>query len=372
MESIGRLAGGVAHDFNNLMTAIIGHAEVGACELTPGHPVHAELQAIRETAERAAALTQQLLPFSRRQLVQPRTVSLNEIVATTDAMLRRLISEDIEISARLSPDLWPVRVDPDQIERVLVNLAINARDAMPHGGTLLVETANVSLDAPYVAVRPAVEPGDYAMVSVSDTGLGMTGEVMEHIFEPFFTTRRSGDGTGLGLSTCFGIVKQAGGHIWAYSEPGRGSTFKVYVPRATSPATPRRPRGRAPELPRGTETVLIAEDEAVVRRVIVRVLRELGYNVLEAENGCAAVDVARAHPGAIDLVIADVVMPGMGARELRETLLRERPDARILFMSGYTNESALRNGTVETGDDFLSKPFSPSMLARRVRETLDA
>jgi PAS domain S-box-containing protein len=372
LESIGRLAGGVAHDFNNLMTAVIGLAEIGGRDLPADHPARADFREIRETAERAAALTQQLLAFSRRQFVQPRIVDLNDVVARTDAVIRRLTGADVDVSARLSPDLWRVRADPEQVERVLLNLALNARDAMPAGGKLLIETANISLDDAYAAARPAVQPGDYVMMAVTDTGTGMTAGVMAHIFEPFFTTKGFRSGTGLGLSTCFGIVKQAGGHIWAYSEPGCGSSFKVYLPRVRVASDLPCARPLPADLPRGTETVLVADDEPGVRRVIARLLRQLGYQVLEAADGEAAAAIAHAYGSNIHLVITDVVMPGMGGRELAQAVRRINPRARTIFMSGFTANAVIEHAAVDPGCAFLPKPFSPALLAHTVRETLDA
>ena len=367
LESIGRLAGGVAHDFNNLLTVIMSHAAFAKQD-----PLNAEedLAAIGRAGARAAELTRQLLAFARRQVIEPRVVDLNALTTQIDRMLRRLIGEHVELVAELEPALWPVKVDPSQMEQVLVNLAVNARDAMPDGGTLTIETANVALDDGYVASHADVAPGDYVMLAVSDSGMGIDPALLPMIFEPFFTTKPSGEGTGLGLATCYGIVRQAGGHIWAYSEPGNGATFKVYLPRAEGVpgelVTAPTPGGV-----RGHETVLLVEDDATVRAIAVRALRSHGFKVLEAGDGVEALEVARLFAGEIHILVTDVVMPRMGGKELAARLKEERPKTRVLYASGYTRNAIVHQGVLEAGRNFLQKPYVPSTLAKKVRDVLD-
>ena len=374
MEAVGRLAGGVAHDFNNLLTVIGGNAELAAS--TPQLPpdAHRHLSEITQATERAAHLTRQLLAFSRRQALEPRVVSLNDVLSNMDKMLRRLIAENIEFTTRPAKDLWAVCVDVGQIEQVVVNLAVNARDAMPDGGRLVLETANADLDEEYARSHSDVTPGHYVMLVVSDTGVGMANEVKERIFEPFFTTKEMGKGTGLGLPTCYGIVKQSGGHIWVYSEPGKGTTFKIYLPRVEKEpgALPRR-EDTADLPPGGNETILLVEDDASVRAVASRILRDQGYTVLEAGNGEEALHVARRAPGkTIHLVLTDVVMPEMGGKELSQRLKALRPSVKVLFASGYTETAVVRNSAFEPGFALLQKPFTKIALARKVREALDS
>ena len=376
MEAVGRLAGGIAHDFNNLLTAIQGHAEVlleGVDEDSPNRP---DVEQIRRAAERAAVLTHQLLAFSRRQVLQPRVIDLNSVVREIETMLVRLIGEHIELATRLEDDLGPVRADPGQIEQVIVNLAVNARDAMPGGGRISIETRNAVLTEGDVRRHGYdVAAGDYVILTVSDTGEGMSEEVRAHIFEPFFTTKELGKGTGLGLSTVYGIVKQSGGYIRVESREGSGTAFHVYLPRlaATEASEPgaAKPRTRTTELPGGSETVLLVEDEQAVRNLVTRILRQRGYTVLEARSGQEALDISRAHDGEIDLLLTDVVMPELGGRELAERLLPDRPHTRVLFISGYTEDEMVHNGIQSTRINFLEKPFTPSDLVRKVREVLD-
>jgi two-component system, cell cycle sensor histidine kinase and response regulator CckA len=369
MEGIGRLAGGVAHDFNNLLTAITGYAELARDTLAPDDPLDGDLQAILDAANRATALTRQLLVFARKQVLEPQVLQLNELVLNLDKLLRRLIGEDIEFVTLPAPELWSVKADANQIEQILVNLAINARDAMPRGGKLTIEIANVLLDAAYVRQHMGARRGSYVMLAVSDTGVGMPPEVQARVFEPFFTTKEAGKGTGLGLATCYGIVKQHGGSIWVYSEVGHGTTFKVYLPRTTEVADDRR-TDASPAVLGGSETVLLVEDEGTVRQLATRVLRQLGYTVLEASDGVEALRVAGEHSGMIDLLLTDVVMPQLGgavlATRLRETYLR----LKVLFMSGYTDQAIVDHSLLEPGVAFLQKPFAPELLARRVREVL--
>ena len=371
MESIGRLAGGVAHDFNNLLTAILGYLDLATSSIGPEHPLQDDLREVRRAADRASALTRQLLTFARRQVVEPKVVDLNALTLNLDKMLRRLIGEDIELVTALQPRLGSVRVDPGQFEQVIVNLAVNARDAMPRGGKLTIETAGVELDEAYAASRPDVRAGRYVRLSVTDTGGGMGEEVLAHLFEPFFTTKERGRGTGLGLSTCYGIVRQAGGHIGVYSEPGVGTSFKVYLPLAEERAEGSQDDAAEEAVPRGHETVLLVEDEDQVRTLMERTLRANGYRVLTATNGEEALAASRRHEGRLHLLISDVILPLLGGPELAETLRHERPDLRVLFMSGYTEGAVFRNGVLEAGTDFLSKPFMPGDLVRRVRTVLD-
>ncbi len=372
MEAIGRLAGGVAHDFNNLLTAIMGYVGLTLYTLPLDDPVRQDIEGIQQTAERATNLTRQLLAFARKQVTHPTILNLNELILNVDKMLRRFIGEDIELVTLPAPDLGQVKADPGQLEQVLLNLAINARDAMPHGGKLTIETANVTLDDTYASHHAEVTAGQYVLLSVSDTGVGMTEEVKAHIFEPFFTTKERDKGTGLGLATCFGIVKQSGGHIWVYSEVGQGTTFKIYLPCLEDTVSPGPEQDKSDDLPRGTETVLLVEDEPSVRELAVRTLRQQGYQVLEAANGDEALRVFQEHAEeAIHLLLTDVVMPRLGGKELADRLKAMHPDIKVLFISGYTNNAIVHHGVLKPGITFLPKPFSPQMLAHKVREVLD-
>ena len=372
MEAVGQLAGGVAHDFNNILTAIVGYTDLLAAEFGPGNRHLEDLEEIRKAARRAAALTRQLLAFSRKQVLEPRVIDLNGIVQNLDKMLRSLISENIELKTQLADDIESARADPNQIEQVIMNLAINARDAMPEGGSLTIETANVTLDDDYAARHVSVVPGHYVMLAVTDTGCGMDQDTQARIFEPFFTTKPAGRGTGLGLSTVYGIVKQSGGNIWLYSEPGKGTTFKVYLPSVdespedvSKPATPASRRG-------GRETVLLVEDDEQLRRLTHRALASHGYTVLEADRGNTALDIARRHKGRIDLLLTDVVMPDTNGTKLADTLRGARPELRVLFMSGYPDGAILHNGMLEHGASYLAKPFTTEAVTRKVRDVLDA
>ena len=373
MEAVGRLAGGIAHDFNNLLTAIAGYSDLLLSDLPENDPRRESAVEIREAGRRAAGLTQQLLAFSRRQVLEPRVLDLNAVISSMEKMLRRVIGEDIELTTALDPDLWRTMADPGQIEQAIVNLAVNARDAMPRGGRLTLETANVTLDEKFAAAYATVQPGPHVMLAVSDTGVGMDAALQTRLFEPFFTTKERGKGTGLGLSTTYGIVKQSGGSIWVYSEPGLGTTFKIYLPRCEeelegvereAPPAPLSTRS-------GSETVLLVEDEAEVRRLVDRLLRMQGYAVLPAATPAEAVAAARAS-GRIDLLVTDVIMPGMNGRELANLLASECPRLRVLYMSGYTDAAIAHQGILPPGTAFLSKPFTPDALARKVREVLDA
>jgi signal transduction histidine kinase/ActR/RegA family two-component response regulator len=371
MEAIGNLAGGIAHDFNNLLTGIIGYLAFAQRRLPPGTPARADIDEVERAARRAAALTSQLLSYARRQMVVPTLVDLNASVGAMEPMLRRLLGEDVAVVTELDPGLWPVRVDAGQLEQVILNLAANARDAMPDGGTLTVRTQNVTLGPEDVRRQPELGPGEYAALIVADTGVGMTPEVKARIFEPFFTTKPLGAGTGLGLAMCYGIVKQAEGHIAVESEAGKGSALTVLLPRVPGELPTAGERSVA-DLPRGSETILVAEDDAVVRLLAVRTLREAGYTVLEADSAAGGLEAAERHPGRIELLLTDVVMPGGSGRELADALLVRRPGIRVIFMSGYTADVVLRRGVVEESVRFLPKPFSPLALAHLVRRTLDA
>lgn len=372
MEAIGRLAGGVAHDFNNLLTAIMGYTAMAADTLPPDHAAHPDLEGIQKTAQRAANLTRQLLAFARRQIIEPRVLNLNDLILNVEKMLRRLISEDIKLTALLAPDLAPLKADPGQLEQILLNLVVNARDAMPNGGELIIETANVSLDHDYARRHAEVTPGEYVLLAVSDTGIGMTEEVKARLFEPFFTTKEVGKGTGLGLATCFGIVKQNEGHIRAYSEVGVGTTFKIYLPQVEGVATPLVRPEPIDILAQGTETILLAEDEITVRDLAAQSLRQQGYTVLEATDGLEALELAQSQPqNEIHLLLTDMIMPRLGGANLAEQLRATRPQLKVLFMSGYTDSTIIRYGLPQTGSAFLQKPFSPRRLIRKVREVLD-
>ena len=372
MEGIGRLAGGIAHDFNNLLTAILGHAEMAQDDVAPTDPARGNIAEITRAAQRAADLTRQLLAFARRQIIEPRIVDLNGLVLNVDRMLRRLMGEDIELVTVQDPDLWRVRIDPGQFEQVLVNLAVNARDAMPDGGTLVIETRNVHLDDEFARQHTTVQPGPHVLLAVSDTGVGMDPEVLAHIFEPFFTTKEVGKGTGLGLATCYGIVKQNRGSIWVDSERAIGTTFRIYLPRAEAvlPASePSEPH--AVEQPRGSETVMLVEDEVLVRNLAADALRRHGYQVLSASTGLEALDLAGQVLHPIDVLVTDVVMPQMGGEQLAVRMLSERPTLKVLFISGYTDVAVLQHGALVTATALLQKPFTPGQLVHRVRELLD-
>jgi PAS domain S-box-containing protein len=372
MEAIGQLAGGVAHDFNNLLTVITGYSEVLLNDLSASDPVRPSVREIRKSAERAAMLTSQLLAFSRRQILQPIVIDLNTLVPDNVKMLRRLIGEHIEIVTDLEFGLAQVKADPGQVNQALMNLAVNARDAMPQGGRLTIRTASAILDEKFVHNWPEVKPGEYARLSVADTGCGMDAETMAHIFEPFFTTKEEGKGTGLGLAMVYGFVKQSGGHITVQSEVGRGTTFDIYLP--TIPCAERTPETSFPShcIPGGggSETVLLVEDEDGVRNLVRLALQMKGYTVLEASHGADALQICEKWPGPVDLLVTDVVMPKMGGRELAERLTEVNPKLRVLYLSGYTADALLRDGFGE-GTPFLHKPFSPGDLARKVRELLD-
>jgi two-component system cell cycle sensor histidine kinase/response regulator CckA len=371
MEAVGRLAGGIAHDFNNLLTAISGYSELLVEQLPEGDPRRESAEEIRQAGRRAAGLTQQLLAFSRRQVLEPRVLDLNAVIAGMEKMLRRVIGEDVELTTALDPALWRTLADPGQIEQAIVNLVVNARDAMPRGGRLTLETGNVTLDEKFASSYATVHPGPHVMLAVSDTGVGMDASLQARLFEPFFTTKERGKGTGLGLSTTYGIVKQSGGSIWVYSEPGHGTTFKIYLPRCEEPLDAREAPPAAATPRPGSETVLLVEDEPEVRRLVEKLLRMQGYTVLSAGSPAEAISAAGASPGTIAILVTDVIMPGMNGRELARVLASERPAMRVLYMSGYTDAAIAQQGILQPGTAFLSKPFTPDALARKVREVLD-
>jgi len=371
MEAVGRLAGGIAHDFNNVLTAIFGYVDLLLDGLPTLSPLRPDIEEIRTAAERAAGLTRQLLAFSRKQVLQMRTLDLNELLTDIDKLLRRLLGEDIDIVTKLDPRLGAVRADSGQLEQVVVNLAVNARDAMPGGGRLTIETRNAELDEAYTRQHVPVRPGRYVMFALSDTGTGMSPETMAHMFEPFFTTKEAGKGTGLGLATVYGIVKQSGGYVWCYSELGHGTTFTVYLPRVDAPAEPQAPPREVATVT-GTETILLAEDDEILRPLTKGLLAKLGYTVLEAESAEQAFAVAGVHQGPIHLLVADVVMPGASGRKLARRLAQSRPETRVLYVSGYTDDAIVHHGMLEPGLNFLQKPFTPAALARKVRDVLDS
>jgi PAS domain S-box-containing protein len=373
MEAIGKLAGGVAHDFNNLLTAINGYSDLSLRRLEPEHPVRRNIEEIKKAGQRATNLTRQLLAFSRKQMLQPKVLNLNDVITDTSKMLRRLIGEDIEIALRLKPSLGKVKADPSQIDQVLMNLVVNARDAMPHGGSLTIETANVEMDKAISDKYSSVHSGPHVMIRVTDTGCGMSEEVQQHIFEPFFTTKGVGKGTGLGLSTVYGIIKQSDGYVSVESEEGKGTTFNIYLPQVDDVApTDVKKMVETPAPPRGTETVLLVEDEEMVRNMTRTILEGNGYKVLTATDGKDALNFCESYGGKIDLMLTDVIMPQISGKMLAVQLAPQRPDMRVLYMSGYTDDAIVHHGALEEGIAFLPKPFTPDALAFKVREILDA
>ena len=371
MEAVGQLAGGIAHDFNNLLTVIHGYAEFLAASLPEAGQHRADVHEITRAAERAATLTRQLLAFSRKQILAPRVLRLGDVVAELTPMLRRLISEAIDLRT-ITTESGQVKVDAGQLEQVLMNLAVNARDAMPTGGRLTIETADVSLDEHHARHHPSTRPGPHVVLAVSDTGHGMDAATQSRVFEPFFTTKPQGQGTGLGLATVYGIVKQSGGHIWVYSEVGRGTTFKVYLPRTEEPAQAVPARPVAVSNLRGTETVLLIEDEDMVRHFVEKVLSRHGYTVHAFADPERAIAFARSHRATIHLILSDVVLPGMNGRMLATELLRQHPESKVLYMSGYTNDAVVHHGVLEVGTWFVPKPFTAHALVQRVRDILDS
>jgi signal transduction histidine kinase len=372
MEAVGQLAGGVAHDFNNMLTVITGYSETLVRELAPGDPRREEVAEIRKAAERAATLTRQLLAFSRRQMLAPRVLDLNAVVADHARMLPRLIGEDVDLVTVLRPAVSRVKVDRGQLEQVLMNLAVNARDAMPHGGRLTIETSQTTVDEAFAARHRPMPPGDYVVLAVGDTGSGMDPVTQAHVFEPFFTTKEQGKGTGLGLATVYGIVKQSDGYIWVSTAPGQGTTFKIFLPPTAAPADDSERPTDEPAPTRGTETVLLVEDEDQLRKLGGEVLRAHGYTVLEAREGDEALELAERQADPIHVLVSDVVMPGMNGRELALRLTGRRPGLKVLLMSGYADRGFEPYGLAELGLGFIQKPFKPNDLLEKVRELLDA
>ncbi len=374
MESIGRLAGGIAHDFNNLLMAVSGYAELAADSLPAEHTAHDDLHEIRKAAGRASGLTQQLLTFARKQIMDPRVLDLSDMVRDVEKLLDRLIGEDIEIIVASAADLRHVKVDIGQIEQLLINLAVNARDAMPNGGRLSIQVENVLLDQHDASMVEAdLRPGAYLRLTISDTGIGMDAQTQAHLFEPFFTTKETGQGTGLGLATCYGVVKQHAGHITCRSELGKGTTFDIYLPCVDEVPEDQPARGALPELPRGDERLLPVEDEATVRALIARALRELGYTIVELSNGEEALHYVEKHPRErFDLLLTDLVMPKLGGEQLAERLTADDPALKVLFISGYTDSAKLTQGRLQAEQLILTKPFAPSLLAQQLRAALDS
>ena len=373
MEAVGRLAGGVAHDFNNLLTVISSYSEMALQTLPPEDPLYADMKEIRSSADRASRLTRQLLAFSRKQVMQPQTLDLNRVATEMERMLRRLIGEDVKLVLDLNRNIGEVRADPGQIEQVLMNLVLNARDAMPDGGRLVIGTSNETVREEITLEAQRVPPGEYVALCVSDTGTGMSDGTMAHLFEPFFTTKETGQGTGLGLSTVYGIIKQSGGEILVRSQEGAGSTFTVYLPRLVrGTGGPASPEACLAEAGGGTETILLVEDDAALRNLARRILTDAGYKVVEARTSTTAIELGTSYPGAIDLVLTDVVMPQVDGRAVGERLTALRPGIRVLFMSGYTDDMVMKRGIRSQQTDFLQKPFTPEQLVRRIREVLDA
>jgi PAS domain S-box-containing protein len=371
MEAIGQLAGGVAHDFNNLLTIISGYSDILLANTRADDPAKGLLAEIRKAGEQAASLTRQLLAFSRKQVLEPKILDLNSIVAGTEKMLRRLIGEDVSLTSHLAPKLGQVRADAGQMEQVIMNLVVNARDAMPQGGNITIETGNVDLDPSYCLTRPELAPGRYAMLAVSDNGCGMDEETKARIFEPFFTTKGPGKGTGLGLATVYGIVKQSGGYIYVYSEPNLGATFKIYLPLIEDQNPAARLNTSSKPIGHGQETILLVEDEVAVREFSRYALQSFGYAVLEARNGPEAIRLCEQYQGTIHLLVSDVVMPQMGGRQVAQRITAMRPGLKVLFLSGYTDDAVVRHGVLQAETAFLQKPFMPATLANKVREILD-
>ncbi len=370
MEAIGRLAGGVAHDFNNLLTVINGYCDLLLNRLKPGDSFFKEINQIYSAGKRASSLTNQLLAFSRKQIIQPHILNLNTQIRELEKMLRRLIGEDIELFTDLEAELGYIKMDPGQLDQIIMNIVVNARDAMPKGGKLTIETANVVLDKEYVRSHAQVKPGKYVLLAISDTGIGMTKEVMRHIFEPFFTTKGRSKGTGLGLSTVYGIVKQNNGYIWVYSEPGKGTTFKIYLPQQGD-ATEASSQESTPGDYRGSETILVAEDDVNVRELTVQILKEHGYQVLTASNAGEALSLIDQHRGKVHLLLTDVIMPDLSGRDLVKKLRKKCPDCKVLYMSGYTDNAIVHHGVLDSNTNFIQKPFNPRALLQKVRQVLD-
>ncbi len=371
MEAVGKLAGGIAHDFNNLLMAILGYSDLTLSLISPEDPIYISLQEIKKAGERAGSLTRQLLAYSRKQVLQPELIDLNQLVFNIDKLLRRLIGEDIEMITIPGSKLGMVRADPGQIEQVIMNLVINARDAMPTGGKLTIETANVDFDEKCIQHRVEIQPGSYVMIAISDTGCGMDEEIQKQIFDPFFTTKEVGKGTGLGLSMVYGIVKQSEGNIFVYSEPNHGTTFKIYFPRIEESSISPRQETDSYHLYKGNETILLVEDEEIVRQFISRILEEAGYQVLKAAYGGEALQISETFSDPIHLLLTDVIMPHMSGRELTESIIPHRPSIKVIYMSGYTDDAIGQHGILEEGIEFMQKPFTPTTLLQKIRNILD-
>jgi two-component system, cell cycle sensor histidine kinase and response regulator CckA len=373
LESVGQLAGGIAHDFNNLLTVIGGYTDLLLMADKLDDPTREKMEEVKKASERAASLTRQLLAFSRKQVLKPEVLDLNLLIEGTGKILRRLIGEDIEVTTKLRSDVGKIMADPGQIEQVVINLVLNARDAMPSGGKIMLATAQVELDREYADMRIAVKPGHYVMLAVSDTGTGMPTEVQKHIFEPFFTTKEVGKGTGLGLSMIYGIVKQSGGNIWVYSEVGKGTTFKVYLPLTVGEEAEKSLTADTPQAAavKATETILLVEDEEMVRKLAADILRAKGYQVLVAKNGDEATEICKTHSHPIHLLLTDVIMPGMNGKEVAEMVRSFQPEIEVLYMSGYTDDIIVHHGVLETGTSFIEKPFTAGALTRKVHEVLN-
>jgi PAS domain S-box-containing protein len=371
MEAVGRLAGGVAHDFNNMLTAIMSYSELVLSEIGPDSALRPDMMEIVKASAKAAALTRKLLAFSRQQVLRPQLLDLNSTVSSVCTMMKRMLGKDVEVICRLASELWSVSADQTEIERVVMNLVLNSRDAMPDGGRLILETSNVMIDEEYASTHADTAPGPYAMIAVTDTGSGMTREVRDKVFEPFFTTKEKGKGTGLGLPSVYGIIRQSGGFVWLYSEPGRGTTFKIYLPKSNTTVPISR---QSPIQNRrvGPETILLVEDDLEVRQVAMRILKQNGYRVLEAGNGADALRICEDEGEDVDLIVTDIVMPEMGGSELAKKVRELKPEARILFTSGYTEDAAVRQSLLHAGEAFIEKPFTPGSLTKKTREALDS
>ncbi|MBU1055732.1 MAG: response regulator [Proteobacteria bacterium] len=371
LEAVGRLSGGIAHDFNNLLTMILGNAELILEDSIITDKVRERIQEIHTAGERAASLTRQLLAFSRKQVLQPKIMNLNKTAKNMEKMLLRMIGEDIELRAFLAPDLGQIEADTGQIEQVIMNLIVNARDAMPEGGKITLETENVDIDEKYADTHTSVIPGSYVMLSISDTGIGMSDETRIRIFDPFYTTKDKGKGTGLGLSTVYGIIKQSKGNIWVYSEPGKGCTFKIYLPQVEKPIPKAELMPKSIDTLIGSETILVAEDDEMVRNFIVRALQGYGYKVLTAASGEEAIEISLAYKNTIHLLLTDVIMPGINSRDMEESIKTSRPKIKVLYMSGYTDNTIVHYGVLDPGKEFIAKPFTPESMARKVREVIE-
>jgi signal transduction histidine kinase/ActR/RegA family two-component response regulator len=371
MEAIGRLAGGIAHDFNNLLTTISGNADLALLDIEEDDILRPSIEEIKSASKKAADLTRQLLAFSRKQIVEPEVVQVNEIVENLEKMLVRLIGEDIELKTIIYPDLEPIKADSGQIEQILMNLIVNARDAMQNGGSLTIKTSKIELVESYCEKHPNLKPGRYAVITVSDTGCGMDEDTKARIFEPFFTSKPKGEGTGLGLATTFGIVKQHKGHIEVYTKPDVGTSFEIYLPVFTGKVERQKEQDEYDQLPKGTETILLVEDDEIVQRVAIRILERLGYNVLRASNGRKAMALVEEYDKDIDLLITDIVMPGMSGDELAEELKELRPDVKVLYTSGYAEGAVVNSKVLESEECFLGKPYTQDSLSRKVRQILE-